>query len=91
MTFIYIKIYKPDIIHFSYYNKSLIKFIDIPYVLTVYDLIHEKLKYQQNQFDKKDLIANAKHIICISEETKKDLIKIYKIKKKYFCDLFRRS
>ncbi len=80
LTFIYIKINKPDILHLSYYNKSFIKFINIPYILTVYDLIHEKLKYKQNQFEKKDLITNAKHIICISEETKKDLIKIYKIK-----------
>ena len=84
LTFIYIRINKPDILHFSYYNKSLIKFINIPYILTVYDLIHEKLKYKQDQFEKKDLIANAKHIICISDETKKDLIKIYKIKKKIF-------
>ncbi len=82
LTLIFIKINKPDILHFSYFNKTLARFIDIPYVLTVYDLIHEKLKYQQNQFEKKELLTNAKHIICISKETKKDLIKIYKIKKK---------
>ena len=82
LTFIYIKINKPDILHFSYYNKSLIKFINIPYILTVYDLIYEKLNYHQKEFEKKELITKAKHIICISEETKKDLIKIYKIKKK---------
>ena len=82
LTLIFIKIYKPDILHFSYYNKSLSKLIKIPYVVTVYDLIHEKLKFQQNEFEKKELLSRAKHIICISNETKKDLIKIFKIKKK---------
>ncbi len=82
LTLIFIKIDKPDILHLSYYNKSLIKFTSIPYVLTVYDLIHEKLKNQQYQFEKKELLKRAKHIICISKETKRDLIKIYKIKKK---------
>ena len=81
-TFIYIHFNKPDILHFSYYNKSLIKFLNIPYVVTVYDLIHEKMNFDQNQFDKKELLQNASHIICISEETKKDLIKIYKINQK---------
>ncbi len=82
LTYIYIKLNKPDILHFSYYNESLIKFLDIPYVLTVYDLIYERMKFKQTQFKKKKLLENAKHIICISHQTKKDLIKIYKIKKK---------
>tara|TARA_B100001057_G_scaffold462859_1_gene516238 strand:+ start:504 stop:1580 length:1077 start_codon:yes stop_codon:yes gene_type:complete len=80
-TFVYIKFYKPDILHFSYYNKSLIKFLNIPYVLTVYDLIHEQMKLNQKQFEKKALLKNARHIICISKETKKNLMKIYKVNK----------
>ena len=79
-TLIYIKIYKPDLIHFSYYNNFLLKFIDTPYVLTIYDLIHEKLKLKQTKFDKSKLILKASHIICISNQTKKELIKYYKIK-----------
>ena len=73
---------KPNLIHFSYYNNSILKYLNIPYVLTVYDLIHENLKKTQKQFDKKKLVRNAKHIICISEQTKKDLIKFYNIDKK---------
>ena len=34
-TFVYIKFYKPDILHFSYYNKSLIKFLNIPYGFSI--------------------------------------------------------
>ena len=82
LTFTYIQLKKPDILHFSYYNKSLIKFLNIPYVVTVYDLIHEKMNFDQKEFEKKFLLEKAKHIICISEETKKDLIKIYKINQK---------
>jgi glycosyltransferase involved in cell wall biosynthesis len=80
LTIIYLKITKPDILHFSYYNKSLKSYINIPYVLTVYDLIHEKMKLNQKRFNKTDLINHAKHIICISKETKNDLMKLYKVK-----------
>lgn len=80
-TFFYIRVYKPDIIHFSYYNNSFLNFGNAPYVLTIYDLIHEKLKLKQSQFQKFKLINKAKHIICISKKTKKDLIKYYKVKK----------
>ena len=69
-------------IHFSYYNNFLAKYLKIPYILTVYDLIHEKKKYDKNFFDKKKSIQNAKHIICISKKTRKDLIRLYKVDKK---------
>ena len=82
LTIIYVNVCKPDVIHFSYYNNFLAKYLKIPYVLTVYDLIHEKKKYDKNIFDKKKSIENAKHIVCISKKTKKDLIKFYKVDKK---------
>ncbi len=81
LTIIYIKIYKPDLLHLTYYNNFLINYIKIPYILTIYDLIHEKLHKQQYQFKKHKLIQNAAHIICISNQTKKDLIRYYKVKK----------
>ena len=81
-SIIYIFFFKPDIIHFSYYNNFLVKFIKIPYVITVYDLISEKIHFKQTVFKKKNLIKNAKHIFCISNQTKRDLIKYYKVKKK---------
>lgn len=76
---IYSKLSKPDLVHFSYYNNNLIKFLKAPYVLTVYDLINERFDIQNNQFNKKNLIMNAKHIICISNFTKSELIDIYEI------------
>ena len=79
---IYIFFFKPDLIHFSYYNKKLKTKIKTPYVITIYDLIHEKLKIEDKQFSKSRMIENASHIICISEETKKDLLKIYNVNEK---------
>ena len=49
-TFVYIKIYKPNILHFSYYNKSLLKYLSIPYVITIYDLIYEKMNLKKKNF-----------------------------------------
>ena len=67
----YIKIYKPDLVHFSYYNSRLIPKLKVPYVVTIYDLIHEKFDLDDNQFPKNKMLDNAKHIICISDTTKK--------------------
>jgi glycosyltransferase involved in cell wall biosynthesis len=82
LTIIYMKLSKPDIFHFTYYNNFLLKFIKMPYVLTVYDLISEKYNYKNTRFKKSELIKKASHIICISKETRKDLIKFYKVDKK---------
>ena len=81
-TIIFINFYKPDIIHFTYYNNFLYKFISTPYVLTIYDLINEKKRHSEKKFKKNELIKKASHIICISNETKKNLIKFYNINKK---------
>ena len=79
---IYIKLSKPNLIHFSYYNNFLINKLKIPYIITVYDLIHENLKSKNNQFSKKNVILNASHIICISNFTKKQLVEKYNISEK---------
>ena len=83
----FFKFYKPDFIHFSYYNHKLIKFIKylkLPYIV-IYDLIHENLNNKiskTTQFKKKELISNAKHIICISNFTKKKLLENYDVDEK---------
>ena len=82
LTAFYIVIKKPDILHLSYYNNALIKFLNIPYIITVYDLTHEKINSPQREFKKKNLLDKAFHIICISEQTKKDLKRFYNIHEK---------
>lgn len=74
----------PDIIHETYFSKQKILSKKCPRVITVYDMIHERY---QNTYFKKDATNEAKimsvmradHVICISENTRKDLIDIYNI------------
>jgi len=77
----YLMYYKPNLVHFSYYNNHINNFLNVPYILTVYDLIHERLRLKNYEFSKKKLLIGAKHIICISNFTKKELIRKYRISK----------
>lgn len=73
-----------DIFHPTYYETYFFKYIGKkPYVLTVYDLTHEKFfgktpSVQQLLERKKKLIDNATRIIAISENTKNDIVDYYK-------------
>ncbi|MFZ3060712.1 MAG: glycosyltransferase family 1 protein [Candidatus Methanoperedens sp.] len=73
-----------DIYHPTYYRRDLNKFKKSPIVLTVYDMIHELYSGQFRDGKsvieaKKISIDSADIIICISENTKKDLIRMYNI------------
>ncbi len=74
-----------DIFHPTYYDPYFLKKIgNRPFVLTVYDMIHEKFSNYFNVNDntsknKRLLCEMATKIIAISEHTKKDLIEILDI------------
>ena len=74
-----------DVFHPTYYDTYFLKFIgNRKFVLTVYDMIHEKFPMKFSEYDKtsknKEILANkAAKIIAISESTKKDLIEIFNI------------
>lgn len=74
-----------DLFHPTYYDTYFLQHIGKrPFVLTVYDLTHEKFFAKSASTDKvleqkKKLIESAHHIISISENTKKDIIDYYKI------------
>ncbi len=77
---------KFEIFHPTYYNPYFLKFLKTkPYVLTVYDMIHELFpeRFVEDQtlvpIQKKNLIEHATKIIAISENTKTDIIKFYTI------------
>ncbi len=74
---------KPDIVHLTYYHNKLDFKKKSKIVITVYDLIHEKFgsvynfKYPKNF--KKNYLNSCDKIICISQNTKKDLLKYYDV------------
>lgn len=72
-----------DIFHPTYYNPYFLHYCKKPFVLTVHDLIHEKLLYNINTdgyvSDKQKLLERAARIIAISNTTKSDIINIYNI------------
>jgi len=83
ISILFLKYYNFDIFHPTYYDPYFLKYIKSkPFVLTVYDMINEKLKgnYGQNKVvteRKKKLVARAVRIIAISENTKRDLIDLF--------------
>lgn len=76
---------KEYIFHPTYYNPYFLEYIgDHPYVITVHDMIHEKFpQYFKDAAEvaqhKKEAIINAKRIIAISKNTKKDIIDLLHI------------
>jgi len=77
--------YQPDIIHETFYAKHRSGSKKIPTVITVYDMIHELYDYYLPPYhrggwiEKKISVDRADHVICISENTKKDLINLFNI------------
>ena len=73
-----------DVYHPTYYYQGIKKHHKAPIVLTVYDMIHElypnQLRYSKYTIDaKRTSIETADKIICISNNTKKDLMEIYDV------------
>jgi glycosyltransferase involved in cell wall biosynthesis len=84
-TKIYANSFSPDIIHQTYYFSEYIAPRKTKIVITVYDMIHEKFKPMFSELDdftskkKMEAVDRADQIICISENTKNDLIEIFNI------------
>ena len=91
LSAIWLKKYPHDILHKTYYNSENIV-IDprVKVVITVHDMIHEKFSQffkSKNIFNaqdrtsaiKKEAVQQADGIICVSENTKKDLIEILNV------------
>jgi len=70
-----------DIFHPTYYEPYFLKYLrKKPFVVTVYDMIHELFPQYFKSSDKttvwkKELIENAAAVIAISENTRQDIIK----------------
>ncbi|MFW2440686.1 MAG: glycosyltransferase family 4 protein [Arenicellales bacterium] len=76
--------FSPDIIHETYYARYINWSRQALHVLTVYDMIHELFpenfpKNLQVRNKKKDAVLKADRVICISENTRNDLLNIYNL------------
>jgi glycosyltransferase involved in cell wall biosynthesis len=77
-----------DILHATYFHPYFLNYLKgKPYVITVYDMAHELFSKDVRGFVKKTMeykrraVLKANRIIAISENTKKDLMKLYDIPK----------
>jgi glycosyltransferase involved in cell wall biosynthesis len=75
---------RPDIIHRTYYYPVPRAPHGARTVLTVYDMIHEKFPQDFPAHDpirnwKAHAVARADHVICISENTRRDLLALHDI------------
>lgn len=74
---------KPDIVHRTYYAAGQPVVRGARSVITVYDLIHERIgsgmAHDTPARDKRAAIAEADHAICISESTRRDLIELFDV------------
>lgn len=74
---------KYDIFHPTYYDPYFLKYVgDLPFVITVHDMIHELFPDNFTGADKtaewkKATVEKAAGIIAISENTKQDLMRLY--------------
>lgn len=74
-----------DIFHPTYYNPYFLNHLNNkPFIITVYDTIHEKYPEIRNSIDKtlehkKEVLKKAGLIVAISNSTKNDIMKIYNI------------
>jgi glycosyltransferase involved in cell wall biosynthesis len=73
--------FKPDLLHETYYTSKPAKPRGYKIVLTVHDMIHELFPedFSANDSTRKDkasAVARADHVICVSEHTRRDLIKL---------------
>jgi glycosyltransferase involved in cell wall biosynthesis len=91
LSAIWLKKYPHDILHKTYYSsENLVTDPRVKVVITVHDMIHEKFSQffnsknifnvqDQTSLIKKEAVQQADGIICVSENTKKDLIEILKV------------
>lgn len=76
--------FQPDLVHETYYSTNRLAPAGIKVALTVFDMIHE---YFPECYSARDPTSRAKaiavnradHIICISEQTRKDLIDVLRV------------
>ncbi len=73
--------FHPDIVHATYFSPNSYAPKSARRVVTVYDMIHERFSGMFSKRDrtsewKRQVTQRADHVICISENTRKDLLEL---------------
>ncbi|WP_273824784.1 glycosyltransferase family 4 protein [Pseudomonas asplenii] len=76
--------WRPDVVHETYYSRFASGPKGCPKVLTVYDMIHELFPESFAARDKTTelkrlAVERADHVICISESTRLDLMRLFSV------------
>lgn len=76
--------WQPQVVHETYYARSSTAPKGCPTVLTVYDMIHELYPESFSSEDKtsqlkRRAVERADHVICISESTRQDLMRLFAV------------
>lgn len=73
---------RPDVFHETYYPEDSSAPKDCPVVVTVHDMIQERLsevfgKKDQTSIRKRAAVERADRVICVSESTRRDLMELF--------------
>lgn len=76
--------HRVDLVHETYYSPAPTAPAGVPAVLTVFDMIHEKFpgyapRTRKVARAKRAAIERASHLVCISQNTRRDLLETYDI------------
>lgn len=81
-----LKAWHPDLVHETYFSKIRSGLSGRPTVLTVFDMIDElglegplPTQMQMKRTNKYAAVTRADHIVCISEHTRQDLIRLFDV------------
>lgn len=75
---------RPDIVHETYYSSHSLVPRSSRTVITVYDMIHELFPQSfpaedRTSISKRQAVKRADHVICISEHTRQDLVRLFDV------------
>lgn len=73
--------FRPDLVHETYYSHGTVVPSNAKVVITVHDMIHELFPegfaaWDATRDEKSSAVRRADHIICVSENTRQDLIRL---------------
>lgn len=75
-------LYRPDVVHETYWSAKSVAPRGVPLVVTVHDMIHERFpemfpRKDRTSILKRESVERADHVICVSNSTRDDLVECF--------------